>query len=158
MTEIERHDRIENIRTLPDEIEAVVRGLNERQLDTPYGEGKWTVRQVVHHVADSHMNAYIRMKLIMTEDVPTLKPYDQDEWAKLHDAQKLPVETSLSLIRGLHERWCGLMQHLPEDAWRRKGRHPEHGDLSMEGILTIYAKHGKNHVQQIQNLRTARKW
>jgi len=158
MTGKERREKIEKIRKLPDELEETIRGLDDQQLNTPYGEGKWTVRQVVHHLADSHLNAFVRMKLIATENLPALKPYDQDEWAKLYDSTSLPVRSSVAILRGLHERWCALMDHMPEAGWGRKGMHPEHGELTVEGILNMYANHGKNHLDQIRNLKAARKW
>ena len=155
---VERREKIERIRKLPGEIEAVVRGLNDQQLDTPYRVGGWTVRQVVHHVADSHMNAFIRMKLILTEDNPTIKPYSQDSWAAQPDTTKTPIHHSLGIIKGLHERWSVLLENVPESGWSRKGQHPERGEVTLESILGIYSGHGANHVGQIAGLRRARNW
>ena len=158
MTAQERKEKIDRIRLLPKEVEETIRGLSDGQLDTPYSEGKWTVRQVVHHLADSHMNAFVRMKLMVTEHMPTLKPYNQDEWAKLHDSSKLPVQSSLSILKGLHDRWCALLDHLPEEMWARKANHPEHGEVSMESMLNTYAGHGRHHVEQIRSLKKAKGW
>jgi hypothetical protein len=152
-----RKERIERIRSLPAELEHAVAGLNDSQLDTPYRSGGWTVRQVVHHVADSHMNAFVRMKLILTEDRPTLKPYDQDAWAGLHDSM-LPPDASLPIIRGLHSRWVTLLEHVPEEAWTRTAHHPESGEVSLDSLLTTYARHGENHVAQITGLRKGKGW
>jgi uncharacterized damage-inducible protein DinB len=150
-------EMISQIEELPSKVEAAVRGLNDEQLNTPYRQGGWTVRQVVHHLADSHMNAYVRMKLILTEDHPTLKPYDQDEWAKLGDVQQ-PIDSSLAILRGLHERWAAMLKSVPESAWSRTAFHPESGEVTIEGLLTLYSHHGENHVGQVTNLRAARGW
>lgn len=158
MTAAERHEKIGMIRDLPDSVEAAVKGLDDKQLDTPYREGGWTIRQVVHHLADSHMNAVVRMKLMVTEDHPTLKPYNQDAWAGLADSSRLPVQSSLSILRGLHERWASLLASLPESAWARTALHPERGEVTMEGTLSTYASHGANHVRQITGLRKAKGW
>jgi DinB superfamily len=157
-TAAERRENIEKIRRLPGEIEAVVRGLTDQQLDTPYRPGGWTVRQVVHHVADSHMNAFIRMKLILTEDNPTIKPYNQDSWAAQPDTVKMPIQHSLAIIRGLHERWSVLLDNVSESGWSRRAQHPESGEMTLESILGIYSGHGAKHVEQIAGLRRARNW
>ncbi len=151
-------DLINKIRVLPGQIESSVKGLSDSQLDTPYREGGWTVRQVVHHLADSHMNAYIRMRLIVTEDHPTLKPYDQDEWARQHDAAHDPLAASMNILKGLHPRWTNFLESLPDTAWKRTAHHPEIGEVSLEDLLKIYADHGENHVGQIDKLRAAQKW
>lgn len=153
----ERLEKIASIRNLPGVLEASVKGLGDTQLDTPYRAGGWTVRQVVHHVADSHLNAFIRMKLILTEEKPTLKPYDQDKWAKLPDSS-MPLGSSLGIIRGLHERWVSLLKSVPESSWNRSALHPEDGEVTLEGLLLTYAAHGQNHVQQIKALRTTNGW
>ena len=158
MTAAERREKIEKIRSLPSAVEAAVQGLDDRQLDTPYREGGWTIRQVVHHIADSHMNAFVRMKLMVTEAHPTLKPYNQDAWAGLPDSNRLSVQSSLAIIHGLHERWATLLAALPETAWSRTAYHPERGEVTMEGTLSIYAGHGANHVGQISGLRQAKGW
>jgi hypothetical protein len=153
----DRREKITRIRALPGAVEAAIRGLNEAQLDTPYRDGGWTVRQVVHHLADSHANAIIRMKLIMTENTPTLKPYDQDEWAKLKDTT-LPVEPSLSILKGLHERWACLLESISPEMWSRSAHHPESGKVSLDDLLNTYSRHGENHVRQITDLRKSKRW
>jgi hypothetical protein len=153
----ERLEKIGSIRNLPAVLEGSVKGLKDTQLDTPYRTGGWTVRQVVHHIADSHLNAFIRMKLILTEDRPTLKPYDQDKWAKLPDVS-LPIGSSLAIVRGLHERWVFLLEGAPESSWNRSALHPEVGEITLESLLLTYAHHGQNHVQQISKLRTVSNW
>lgn len=157
MTQKEIEDRIEKIRQLPVLVEAAVGGLSDAQLDTPYRDGGWTVRQVVHHLADSHLNAFVRMKLIITEDNPTLKTYDQEEWAKLPD-YLLSVDASLSILRGLHGRWVALLNSVPMDGWSRSANHPESGIVQLGDLLTMYAKHGENHLGQITSLKSARNW
>jgi hypothetical protein len=135
MTSGDRRSRIDRIRALPAALEAAVRGLNENQLDTPYREGGWTVRQVVHHLADSHINAFVRMKLILTEDHPTLKPYDQDSWAALPDTTAMPIGVSMEILRGLHDRWCKLLETTSDSAWQRSASHPERGEVTLESML-----------------------
>lgn len=157
LTDAERRDLIGKIASLPDELEAAVAGLDDAQLDTPYRDGGWTIRQVVHHLADSHSNALIRMKLVLTEDHPTLKPYDQDRWALLADAA-LPLAPSLTLLRGLHERWHALLEKMPADAWSRAAHHPENGEMSLDDLLRVYAGHGRGHVGQIAGLRERKEW
>jgi hypothetical protein len=158
LTADERREKIARIEALPAKLEAAVRGLTDSQLDTPYREGGWRVRQVVHHLADSHMNAFIRAKLIITENNPTFKPYNQDDWAMTADAGTLPLQSSLSIIRGLHERWVALLRSLPEDAWSRTAQHPESGPMTLERLLSIYSAHGEKHVRQITGLRDAKGW
>jgi len=149
---------IDQIRRLPSQIEESVAGLTDEQLDTRYRDGGWTLRQVVHHVADAHLNAFIRMKLTMAEENPTIKPYDQDEWARFPDAAAFPVEASLSLLRGLHARWGALLENIAGEEWQRTAYHPEHGTMKLEDFLRIYARHGEHHVGQILGLRQARGW
>ena len=158
MTSSERKAMIGKIRDLPQILEGALKGLNDAQLDTPYRAGGWTVRQVVHHIADSHMNAFIRMKLALTEDHPPLKPYDQDRWAALVDSTRLPVDSSLAIVRGLHHRWTALMDSMPDAQWGRTAHHPENGEMTVERILTVYAGHGEKHVGQIRTLRTQKGW
>jgi hypothetical protein len=154
----QRHEWIEQLRVLPRLLEDAVRGLQDPQLDTPYRDGGWTVRQVVHHLADSHMNAFIRLKLMLTEDTPTLKPYDQDLWAVTPEIEGMDVGSSIAILRGLHERWALLLERLPADAWERKGMHPERGEMNIERLVTMYAGHGERHVGQILGLRRSRQW
>jgi hypothetical protein len=153
-----RSELIEELAGLPERARAVVQGLDDAQLDTPYREGGWTVRQVIHHLADSHINAYVRFRLALTEDHPTFKPYQQDRWVELSDARALPVESSLGLLAGLHARWVHLLRSLPGAAWARSGYHPEHGDMTLDDLLVEYGRHGTNHVGQILELRWKRGW
>jgi uncharacterized damage-inducible protein DinB len=154
----DRAARIQRIRQLPALAREAVRGLDAAQLDTPYGPGKWTVRQVVHHLADSHLNAFVRTKLILTEDHPTLKPYDQDAWAGTADGARSDVATSLALLHGLHARWADLLAGLPEEAWARGAHHPESGEVTLDAILRMYADHGEHHLGQIHGLRQEQGW
>jgi uncharacterized damage-inducible protein DinB len=158
MTSDHRNNFIDQIKQLPEELGKAVAELSDEQLDTPYREGGWTVRQVVHHLVDSHINAMIRMKLLITENYPTLRPYLQEEWAKLPDTNKMPVQTSLAILKGLHTRWGYLLERLPEDVWIRKGFHPEDGEVVLEGLLRSYANHGNNHLKQITVLKENMGW
>lgn len=153
----ERNSKIGAIRAFPQIIHAAVDGLNDQQLDTPYRDGGWTVRQVVHHVADSHANAYLRFRWLVTEDHPTIKTYDQDVWAALPDS-RLPVESSLRMLDGLHERWAGFLDSLPVDTWSRTGMHPELGEVTMDDLLELYSWHGAHHAGQITDLRARQGW
>src|SRR5262245_15946843 len=153
-----RQEAIQKIAETPAKLRAAVRGLNESQLDTPYREGGWTVRQVVHHVPDSHMNAYLRWKLALTEDEPTIKPYAEDRWAKLADTQSTPIEVSLALLESLHTRWVRLLRSLGPEDWKRNFRHPELGVVSLEKNLCIYAWHGKHHVAHVTELKKRMGW
>jgi uncharacterized damage-inducible protein DinB len=142
---------------LPSEMRNAVQGLNYAQLNTPYREGGWTLRQVVHHVADSHMNAFIRVRLALTEDWPTIKPYDEKAWATLHDATA-PIEWSLELIESLHARWVMLLQSLDDTQWQRGFRHPENGPMTVELSTLVYGWHSRHHVAHINHLRDAKDW
>src|SRR5262249_10530754 len=135
-----------------------VQGLSPQQIETPYRDGGWTVRQVVHHVPESHMNAYIRFKLALTEDEPTIKPYREDRWAQLPDCQATPLEVSLALLESLHERWVGLLHLLKPEDWKRTFRHPELGIVSLEKNLALYSWHGRHHVAHITELRKRMGW
>ena len=158
LTTTERNQMIAKIRELPATVEAAVKGLNNEQLDTPYREGGWTVRQVVHHLADSHMNAFVRAKLMLTEEKPTLKPYDQEKWARLKDTIGTPIQSSLSILRGVLDRWTVLFETLSESSWTRQAFHPEIGDIAVEDLLTTYARHGENHLGQITKLKAEKGW
>ena len=129
-----------------------MKGLSEQQLDTPYRPEGWTVRQVAHHVPDSHLNSYIRFKLALTEQEPTIKPYDEDRWARLADTPTTPVEVSLALLDSLHDRWVRLLRSLRPEDWKRTFRHPELGPVSLEKNLALYAWHGRHHVAHITSL------
>jgi hypothetical protein len=157
MTTAERSEKIRRIADLPGILEKAVAGLNDTQLDTPYREGGWTLRQVVHHLADSHMNAMVRTKLMLTEEDPPLKGYNQEDWALLPDV-RLPIRPSLDVLKGLHERWSSLLQSISEQQWARTGLHSESGKMTLESILNTYSRHGENHVAQITGLRKAKGW
>ena len=146
---------IEKIRTLPAQLEATLCDLTPEQLTTHYLAGEWTVAQNVHHVADSHMNSFIRTKLILTEDRPMLKPYNQDRWAVQADADHTALEMSLQLLKGLHARWVLLLESLSEDEWLRFGLHPEIGEVTLEDQLRIYSAHGEGHIAQINKTLAA---
>ena len=148
-----RQKLVDDISRAPAEMRAAVKGLSDVQLDTPYRPGGWTVRQVVHHVADSHMNAYIRFKLALTEAEPTIKPYEQQLWAELADTKSTPVEVSLALLDSLHDRWVRLLRSFQPEDWKRTFRHPEMGTVSLEKNLALYAWHGKHHAAHITELR-----
>jgi len=152
-----RSAKIARIAACPPVLRKAVEGLSDSQLDTTYRDGGWTVRQVVHHIADSHANAYLRFRWVMAEDNPTIKTYDQDVWATFPDV-KLPVEPSLKIIDGLHERWVAFLSALPEDAWSRTANHPERGQITMDDLLDIYSEHGANHTGQITGLRAQKGW
>ena len=145
-----RTEKIEAIRALPSELTTVLKGMSEHQLDTPHRDGGWTARQIVHHIADSHMNAFIRMKLILAEDHPMMKPYDQDTWATMID-YTYDVTPSMAIISGVHGRMVNLFENVREDQWSRVGDHPEHGEITLDFLLDLYSGHGKNHLQQIKN-------
>jgi hypothetical protein len=158
-TDDERRWAIEVIAHTPSEMRAAVAGLDERQLDTPYRDGGWTVRQVVHHVPDSHFNAYARMKLALTEKNPTIKPYDQTAWAELADS-RAPVEGSLAMLEGLHVRWVQLMRSLASSDFARTFVHPEYPDAprSLDWLIALYSWHGPHHAAQITALRERMGW
>ena len=154
----ERSEYINNIEQAPELLRAAVTGLSDQQLDTPYRPDGWTVRQVVHHLPDSHMNAYVRYRLALTEDEPTIKPYDEAQWAELIDAKTAPVEPSLTLLESLHSRWVTLLKSLQPTDWARTFRHPELGVVSLEKNLAIYSWHGRHHVAHITALRRRMAW
>ena len=148
-TPAERKGLIDKIKRLPAQLELLVGGLSYTQLHTHFLPAEWTVAQNVHHLADSHMNSFIRIKLILTEENPTLRPYDQDAWALTADYQHTPITESLTLLRGLHSRWAVLFDKLSEEQWQRTGFHPENGVVTVEGLLRAYADHGEGHLDQI---------
>ena len=157
ITPDDRLNAIASIAEMPEELRNAVEGLDSDQLNTPYREGGWTVRQLVHHIADSHMNAFIRMRLALTEDWPTIKPYDEKAWATLHDSVA-PVEWSLELIEALHARWVMMLQALTEEQWARGFNHPENGPTRVEEATLLYAWHSRHHVAHITHLREAEGW
>jgi hypothetical protein len=143
---------IARIAALPAELSAALAALTPEQFDARAAHDPWNIRQVVHHIADSHMNAFIRMKLMLTEDHPTLKPYNQDAWSLLADAE-LPIEVSLTLLQGLHARWAALFAGLKEADWARSGHHPEYGTVTVGGTLKSYVAHGDEHLEQIRRIQ-----
>ncbi len=153
-----REAAIAAIAAAPAELRAAVAELDDARLDTPYRPGGWTVRQVVHHVPDSHMNSYVRFRLALTEDTPAVLAYDEAAWAELSDARTLPIAVSLDLLDALHERWVTLLRSFGEAEWRRAFRHPEHGLISLEKNLQLYAWHGRHHVRHITALRERMGW
>lgn len=155
-----RANWIREIEEAPQRLRDAVKGLTEEQLRTPYRPGGWTVRQLVHHIPDSHMNAYIRFKLSLTEDVPTIKPYDEAAWAELTDTDTVPLETSLALLNAIHTRWVALLKSMGSDEFRRSYRHPEHGGrvFPLEEVLGLYAWHGCHHIAHITSLRERNGW
>lgn len=155
----QRTAAIADIADAPAHLRAIVSGLTDEQLDTPYRPGGWSVRQVVHHLPDSHMNAYTRFKLALTEDVPTIKPYDEAKWAELEDAKSKLVEHSLQLLDGLHARWVFMLERMQPSDFERKLNHPEwDAPLSLDSMLALYSWHGKHHVAQIAALRERSGW
>jgi hypothetical protein len=158
LSEAERRDFIGDVERAPVALRTAIQGLNPQQLDTPYREGGWTVRQLVHHLPDSHMNAYIRFKLALTEEDPLIKSYAEDRWASLPDTQSTPVEVSLALLENLHTRWVELLRSIDPDEWKRTFRHPELGPVSLEKNLALYSWHGRHHVAHITELRKRMHW
>ena len=154
-------DRMEAMRTLaefPELLRNAVDGLDYHQLGTAYREGGWTVRQLVHHMADSHMNAYVRVRKALTEDWPTINAYEEKGWAKLHDAEAAPVEWSLELVESLHARWVMLLQSLTEEQWARGYVHPVDKKMTVQKVTLVYAWHCRHHLAHISSLRAARGW
>ena len=158
VTPARRQQAMDDIACLPGKMQAAVKGLNEAQLDTPYRAGGWTVRQVVHHVPDSHLNAYMRLKLALTEDKPTIKPYDQEAWSKLADSKSTPIEVSLALLTSVHDRWDRIWRSLEPEQFARPLVHPENGERTIDWLLFLYAWHGKHHTAHITELRRQKGW
>jgi uncharacterized damage-inducible protein DinB len=154
----ERRAALEAIAVTPAKLRTAVSGLSDAQLDTPYRPGGWTVRQLVHHVADSHMNAYVRFRLALTEDNPTIKPYDEKAWAELADGHTMPVAVSLDLLERLHERLVFLLHETPDSAFSRLLSHPENGPMTIDALVGVYAWHGPHHVAHVTALRERMKW
>jgi len=155
--EAQRRHHIDEIAAVPERARKAVHGLSDAQLDTPYRPGGWKVRQVIHHLADSHMNAYIRCKLAFTEEVPTVKPYDEKLWADLADMQ-LPIEISLVLLESLHKRWVTFLCFLKPADFERKFNHPESGATTLDKAVAHYAWHGQHHIAHINKLRERMGW
>jgi len=149
---------IDQIEETPARMRAAISGLSDTQLDRPYRPGGWTVRQLAHHVPDSHMNSYVRVRLALTEEEPVIKPYEEKRWAELADARTLPVAPSLALLESLHARWVPLLRSLSAADWKRCFRHPELGLVSLENNAALYAWHGRHHVAHITALRQRMNW
>ena len=149
---------IREIADTPARLRAAVQGLSPEQLDTPYRPGGWTVRQVVHHLPDSHVNAYTRFKLALTEDEPTIKPYDEAAWAELEDTRSTPPAVSLALLDALHDRWVRLLRSLGPEDFARTLRHPEMGTIRVDALVGMYAWHGRHHVAHVTGLRERMGW
>lgn len=152
-----RRNFIQTIKDLPEIIRAAVKDLSDDQLDTPYRPEGWTVRQTVHHIADSHLNALCRFKLALTEEFPTIRPYFEDRWADLADS-KLPVEDSLKIIEGIHTRWAALLNSMSDADFQRKLNHPESGEWTLDKFLGLYDWHSKHHTAHITSLRERNGW
>jgi hypothetical protein len=149
---------IDRIEQAPAHLRAAVTGLTPQQIDTPYRPGGWTVRQLVHHVPDSHMHSYCRFRLALTEDVPAVKGYDQERWAELFDSRTAPVEVSLALLESLHRRWVLLLRSLTDTDFARTFLHSELGPVTLDRNLALYAWHGDHHVAHITALRARMEW
>jgi uncharacterized damage-inducible protein DinB len=147
-----RASLIGEIERMPAAMRDLVGGLSDAQLDTPYRPGGWTVRQVVHHVPDSHMNAYVRMKLAVTEVEPAIKAYEEARWAELPEARTAPVALSLDLLDALHRRWCAFLRTLPDSEFQKTYRHPEMGVVPVDVALALYAWHGKHHIAHVRSV------
>jgi len=157
-TATRRQQAIAEIGGTPVKMRAAVQGLSETQLDTPYRQGGWTLRQVVHHVTDSHLNAFVRLKLAVTEEKPTIKPYEESLWAELDDAKSAPIEDSQKLLDALHARWDRLWRSLQPEQFARVLVHPEHGERTVDWLLFLYEWHGKHHTAHITELREQKSW
>lgn len=152
-----RDEFIKTILALHDNLASAVSGLNEKQLDTPYRPEGWTVRQTIHHIADSHLNSFIRFKLALTEDAPTIRPYFEDRWAELTDS-KMPIDVSMQIIRGLHLRWAKILMEMTEADYNRKLIHPDSGEWTLSKFLGLYDWHSRHHTAHITNLRVQNGW
>jgi hypothetical protein len=157
-SEEQRSELIKDIQEAPAALRSAIKNLTPEQIETPYRDSGWTVRQVVHHIPESHMNAYVRFKLALTEDEPTIKPYMEDRWAGTPDVHSTPLEVSLTLLTSLHDRWVRLLRPLKPTDWKRTFRHPEIGIVSLEKTLALYSWHGQHHVAHITELRKRMGW
>ena len=158
VTPEDRAEYIDTISSAPARLRQAVAGLTAEQLDTPYRPGGWTVREVIHHVPESHMNSYIRFKLALTENEPTVKPYDEAAWARLPDIADTPIEVSLTLLESLHKRWIVLLRGFSEGDWKKRFIHPELGPVALENNLALYAWHSNHHIGHITSLRGRKGW
>jgi DinB family protein len=150
-----RAAQIDAIEQAPDTFRRLVAGLSEQQLETPYRPGGWTIRQVIHHVPDSHMNAYVRMKLAVTEDAPAVRAYDESRWAELPEAKSAPVTLSIELLAALHRRWVAFLRALPEQEFRKEFQHPEWGRVALDEAIAMYAWHGRHHAAHVRQALSA---
>jgi uncharacterized damage-inducible protein DinB len=158
LTAEQKKQYLDDIEQTPARLRAAVSGLSDQQLNTPYRDGGWTVRQLAHHVPDSHMNAYIRFKLALTEDDPTIKPYMEDRWAELPESKQAPIEVSLVLLDSLHRRWTMVLRNIKDSDWKRTFRHPEMGPMTLEKTLALYSWHGRHHIAHVTTLREKMGW
>jgi hypothetical protein len=158
LTDAQRAEAIAQIAAAPNDLRNAVAGLSREQLDTPYRAGGWTVRQLIHHMPDSHMNSYIRLKLALTEEEPTIKAYEEQLWAELADTRDTPVEISLTLFEALHHRWGILLSSMRPEDFSRRLRHPVNGPMSVDNLVGIYAWHGRHHIAHITALREREGW
>jgi uncharacterized damage-inducible protein DinB len=158
LSDSERNALIQEIAETPAKLREAVNNLSQEQIDTPYRQGGWTVRQVVHHLPDSHLNSYIRFKLAVTENQPTIKPYKEQLWAELVDAKSSPIELSLTLLESLHHRWVIFLRSLGAADFAKAVNHPENGLMSLDRLLQLYAWHGRHHVAHITSLRERMRW
>lgn len=157
-TALEIQESIEVLEKLPQQMRAAMNGLSASQLETPYREGGWSLRQVVHHVPDSHINSFVRFKLALTEENPTIKPYDEAAWAELSDSRDTPIQTSLDLLEALHERWVIVLRAIKPEDWRRTFNHPQNGAMTLEYALALYAWHSRHHLGHITQTRARMGW
>lgn len=158
LTPEEREAAIDAIAATPVRLRAAILGLTPEQLDTRYRPDGWTVRQLIHHIPDSHINSYVRFKLALTEDNPTIKTYEESRWAELEDARSAPIEVSLALLEALHHRWVRLLRSLQAEDFARTLNHPEHGSMTLDSLLALYGWHGRHHVAHITRLRQRMGW
>jgi uncharacterized damage-inducible protein DinB len=158
-SESQKKKWIADIQFLPNELEQAIENLDEAQLQTPYRDGGWTVHQLVHHLADSHMNSFIRFKLALTEDNPTIKPYEENAWSEMADVTKEPINVSITLLYALHKRWLTLLQNMSDADFEKTLFNPQRrGQLTLWEMLGIYAWHGKHHVEHIKTLKENKGW
>ncbi|HEY0051585.1 MAG TPA: putative metal-dependent hydrolase [Pyrinomonadaceae bacterium] len=153
-----RVESIQIIEELPVRLRQAIAGFNDEQLQTPYRDGGWTIHQLIHHIADSHMNSFIRFKLALTEDKPTIKTYEEADWAETTDVSGVTADISLKLLDALHERWFILLASLSDEAFTRELNHPEHGLINLEYLTALYAWHSRHHTAHITNLREKMNW
>jgi uncharacterized damage-inducible protein DinB len=154
----QRKKWLNEIEQTPALYRAAVKDLNDKQLDTPYRDGGWTVRQLSHHIPDSHMNAYIRFKMALTEDAPIIKTYAEDRWAELPESKNTPIEMSLTMLELLHKRWVLVLRNMSEAEWKKTYVHPELGPMALEKALALYAWHGPHHTAHVTKLRAKMGW